>query len=135
MKKIKLIVVFLFTILLVQFNIVNAADKWTAQDIALETTWQVLHIVDWGTTLNIADNPKQYREYNPILGTHPSRGTVNIYMASGAILHPIISHLLPREVKLWNWKIPARTLFQSITIGTTGACVANNLAIGLKIDF
>ena len=103
-----------------------AFDSWTKGDIAREATWQVLHLVDWGQTLDISAQPSRYHEINPILGKHPSRSTVNIYMASGALLHLGISHVLPQSY---------RPYWQYVTIGTSGACVVNNFAIGLSIKF
>ena len=40
----------------------NAFDEWTKQDITLQAVYTVLHVVDWGQTLDIANNPKQYFE-------------------------------------------------------------------------
>ena len=104
----------------------TAADRWSTQDKALEGTYQVLHFVDWRQTRYIAKNPDDYYERNPILGEHPSTTTVDIYFISTAILHPIITHYLPKE-----W----RPYWQGVTISISGACVINNFAVGIRMDF
>ncbi len=98
--------------------------KWSGQDYALEATWVTLHLLDWGTTLDIAARPNEYREgiNSFILGKHPSRDKVNLIMGLAIPLHIGIVHILPKSWRPW---------FQGITIGTTGACVGNNFAIGL----
>lgn len=104
----------------------HALDPWSKGDVAREATWQVLHLVDWGQTLDIADNPTRYRECNPILGSHPSRQTVNLYMGVGALVHLGITHVLPKS---------CRPYWQYLTIGVSGALVIHNFNIGLSIKF
>lgn len=99
-------------------------QKWDKKDVALEATWQVIHLLDWGTTLDITRKPERYYEINPILGRHPSRDTVNLYMFGGALLHLGVTHILPPKY---------RPYFQGITIGMSGICVLNNLSIGLQV--
>jgi hypothetical protein len=114
-------------------------EKWDKTEKGLGITWQVIHILDWGTTLNIASNPDKYYELNPGIGTHPSRARVNLYMASSAILQPIVTHYIPKTTYLEifgeTYKIPTRKAFQSVSIGVSSACVINNFSIGLKLDF
>lgn len=106
-------------------NFSQAGEKWDNSTIALEVSWQIIHALDWGTTLDIASHPRMY-EMNPILGDHPSRGTINAYMLAGAILHPIVTEVLPVRWRVW---------WQAITIGMSGACVINNFNAGLSIRF
>ena len=103
-----------------------AFDEWSKRDYILQATWTVLHIVDWGQTLDIAKNPQQYHENNPILGGHPSVGRVNSYMAAGLIINPLIVHVLPSK-----W----RPYFQGLSIGVTTGCVVNNYRVGLHVNF
>ena len=110
-------------------------DKMTKQDIALEATWLTLHTLDYGQTLNIAKEPNKYYEINPILGRHPSEEKVHAYMLTGMIVHPIITYMLPREVDVMGFKVPARTIWQAVSIGTSGALVINNFNIGLRVSF
>ena len=110
-----------------------AADKWTTQDIVLEIIWEGLHFIDTGTTLGISEDPNKY-EMNPIMGRHPNREAIWLYMGLGAILHPLVVNYLPRNY-YFEWldlNIPARTIFQSISIGMSGGCAANNV---LKFGF
>lgn len=100
--------------------------KWSEQDVFLETTWQVIHVLDWGTTLDSVGKPDKYYEINPILGKYPTRGEVNAYMAAGAIFHFGMTHILPPS---------HRPYWQAITIGISSACVINNLSVGLKLGF
>lgn len=99
-----------------------------------EAAWQAIHVIDWGQTLNIADNP-DYHEKNPLIGRHPSRGKVNLYMGASAIIHPIITYLLPEDYKVLGINIHPRWLWIGGTITTSGLCVINNNAIGLKANF
>lgn len=125
-------------ILLLPFSNLHASDKWTKQDYVLEITWEVLHLIDWSQTRYIAEHPDKYWEINPILGNHPSIEKVDLYMGAGAIVHPIISHILPRKAKfLWmdNVYWYPRTTWQSITITMSGSAVINNLSIGIKCEF
>lgn len=107
-------------------NITLSADKWSAQDKILEGTYQVLHFMDWRQTRYIAKNPDDYYEMNPILGRHPSTTEVDVYFVSTALLHPIITHYLPKKYRPW---------WQGITITMSGACVINNFAVGIRMDF
>ena len=91
-----------------------------------EAVWQVIHVVDWGQTLSIADNPNDYHELNPIIGRHPSRGKVNTYMLASALLHPLVTYAIPTEYR-WYWL--------GSTLALSTACVVNNKAIGLSLGF
>ena len=103
-----------------------AFDSWSKGDIAREAAWQILHAVDWGQTLDTASQPDKYHEYNPLLGSHPSRRAVNLYMGAGALVHVGITHVLPRY---------CRPYWQYVTIGGSSVCVINNFSLGLKVRF
>lgn len=98
----------------------------TKADIIREITWLGIHAIDYGQTLEIARHPDKYKELNPILGKHPSVNNVNIYMITTALLHPIISYILPKEY---------RVIWQYVTISTSTICVINNYSIGIKINY
>lgn len=102
------------------------ADEWTKQDIILESTWQVLQFVDWKQTRVIANHPELYEEKNPIFGSHPSTGKVDAMFAAGALLHVGITHVLPKEYRVY---------WQAVTIGMSAACVINNYSIGIRVGF
>ena len=103
-----------------------AFDPWSRGDIAREVAWQGIHLIDWGQTLDIADNLDKYHEHNFWMGDHPSRGKVNLYMGLETILHPLVTHVLPKSCRpYWQW----------VTIGISGGLVINNYSIGLKVRF
>jgi hypothetical protein len=102
------------------------AEDWTTADTLREVAWQVVNAADWGTTLEIARHPNEYKEYNPLLGHHPSVGKVNTYFIAGAVAHFGVSYLLPKEWRPW---------WQYASIGISGACAVHNLNVGLRIKF
>jgi hypothetical protein len=82
-----------------------------------------IHAVDWAQTRQIAQHPEQFKEMNPILGSHPSVQSVDIYMGSALIIHPVISSVLPSHY---------REAWQYISIGVSGGAVINNVNIGVR---
>jgi hypothetical protein len=78
-----------------------AADIWSKQDKTLQATYLTLKFIDWRQTRTIAKNPDDYYEMNPILGKHPSTTEVDIFFASTAILHSIVTHYLPSKYRPW----------------------------------
>ena len=99
---------------------------WKKEDTQREIIWTAILFVDYGQTMNIAKNPDKYYEYNPILGKHPSPSSVDIYMLSAAILHPVISYYLPPNYRKW---------WQYITIGIEMGAITNNFIAGIGISF
>lgn len=85
-----------------------------------------LHVADWGQTLDIADHPERFYERNPVLGRHPSRGEVNRWFLGTALLHPVVSYVLPK---------PYREVWQYVTIGVEVGCVGSNARIGVGFGF
>lgn len=89
-----------------------------------------LNVADWGQTLDIARNPTEYHEYNPILGDHPSVSDVNTYFAIAIPVQIGVGFLLEEYAgKKW------RNAFWSGCIGLELGMVANNYNLGLKINF
>ncbi len=122
---IKLIFILFILILLLPVN-TQAADKWTKRDTWAEAVWQGLWAVDYLQTRTIAKNPARYREINPLLTRHPSMIKVDVYFLTLALLHPVITHYLPKKHRpIWQ--------FLSITLSTVA--VAKNLSIGIRMDF
>jgi len=101
---------------------INAGD-WMREDTYRELAWTALLAVDYMQTRTIVQNPDKYFEYNPIIGKHPSQKNVDIYMASCAIIHPVISYYLPPKY---------RKVWQYVTIGIELGAVGNNLRIGVS---
>jgi hypothetical protein len=101
--------------------------KWTDADTNREVAFQVLNVIDWRQTVYIARNPDRYYEINPLFASeYPSEGEVNWHFAANALLHPLVSIALAP---------PYRSYWQYFTVGFTGAAVANNARIGIKIAF
>jgi hypothetical protein len=111
---------------------IYGCSGWTKAEIAKEAAWEALHLIDYRQTVQTARNPDQYFEYNPLLGEHPSEGRVNVYFIGWAILHPIITDILPREKTLLGVQAMPRAFWQNISLVVSGACVINNFSIGLN---
>ena len=136
--KINILIQAITAILAVMLFVLPAKADWTKAEIGKEVAWGILHVLDWGTTLDIADNGDDYCEVGlakVFIGSHPTRGEVNIYMGAAAILHPIAAHLLPNRATLFGCEWNPRAWFQNITIIGSGACVANNFGMGLRLAF
>ncbi|MCE5226670.1 MAG: hypothetical protein LLG05_12535 [Porphyromonadaceae bacterium] len=125
----------ILVIMLLLPSSVYGFDRLNKSELALEGSWLALHTVDYGQTLSIAKNPLRYYERNLILGRHPSEGEVHGYMIATALLHPVVTYLLPREVDVFGIKVPIRFIWQGVSIGVSGTCVVNNASIGLRIGF
>ncbi|HJW81991.1 MAG TPA: hypothetical protein VJ396_07080 [Acidiferrobacterales bacterium] len=102
------------------------AGDWTKEDTAWQAAYLTLHVVDWGQTRDISAQPERYYEKNSILGEHPSRKRVDSYFVGAAILHTGIAYALPPK-----W----RRLWQCVAIGSSAGAVANNVNIGLQVNF
>ena len=103
-----------------------AFDDLTKTDIVLQTTYTLLHIIDWGTTLDIAKSKNKKIESNAIMSRHPSIATVNTYMASTLVMQTLVTYALPKDYRVY-WQI--------LGILLEGSCVYNNYNIGLRMNF
>ena len=97
---------------------------------ASEYVFQVANLADMSTSLDIKNHRDLY-EANPLLGRHPSDGTIiGVKLGAGA-LHALITELLLQRgasattIKLWEY----------VTIGGEGAVVGHNLSLGLHFAF
>jgi len=124
MKRFTMVLIITLFILIAQP--VFAADPWTREDTYREAAFAAITVADWSQTLQIADHPEKWKELNPILGSHPSRGEVSIYMGTSIILHAAIAYILPQ---------PYRTWWQYAWIGIETAAVGQNLSVGIGIGF
>lgn len=118
----------LISVLCLLPSIGAAFDEWSNVEIGMEAVYIAAHIVDWGQTLDIADNPERYREeVNSLcLSEHPSRARVNQVFASALILQPLIAHILPHDLrKLW--------ILSGIVLEVS--CIRGNQSIGLRMAF
>jgi len=114
----------LFIILFVL--IICSCAHWSKEQKIMEAMTAATYIIDCGQTLDIAKNPSCYKEMNPIIGEHPSKGRVKSYFAGLIVTHLLISSLLePKQRDLW----------QKITLIISGGNVSRNYGLGLKINF
>ncbi len=103
-----------------------SADEWSDRDKFLELFSTALRAADWRQTVTISKNPDMYYEkINPILGRHPSTTDVNMWFLTTAIIHPIVTHYLPKKYRPW---------WQGLFIGMSLYCIGTNLTIGIKMD-
>lgn len=82
-------------------------------------------MVDTMQTLYISDHPK-YHELNPILGRHPKREKVLVYMGAMAVAHACVSCVLSPQYRKW-WQYGA--------IVGEAAVVIHNQSIGIGVTF
>jgi hypothetical protein len=85
-----------------------------------------LLVIDWGQTRAIATEPDRFRERNPILGEHPSRGEVDRYFALSVAATAGLSYVLPD---------PYRTWFLTGVVVLEASAVINNHQLGVKVSF
>lgn len=105
----------------------EAFDTWSSQDVKLQATYSVLHVLDWMQTLDIKNHrERDVYETNPVLGKHPSNAKINAYMGSTLILNAVVTHILPSKYRPW-WQVAG--------ISVEASCVVNNYNLGLRVKF
>lgn len=111
--------------------------EWTTGHIIREILYQFLQFIDWRQTLYIVDHPDDFYELSPIIGPHPTKGTVNTFMVSGSLVHIGLSHYSPVIMRAIGAPddIDYRKWFQDISITIKLANDARNAAIGVKIKW
>jgi hypothetical protein len=104
------------------------ADEWKTHDTYREATFQVLNVIDWGQTRYINQHPDKFIEhdYSGLIGSNPTTGRIDAFMAETAVLHFIIAYYLPKS---------CRVPFQYITIGGKLNTDIRNANIGIKVSF
>jgi hypothetical protein len=100
-----------------------------------EIAWQAMNAVDTGQTVTIARQPAAFHEADPltsrIVGEHPREGSVYGVMLGYAVLHAGVSLWLDRmDPGAGGWH-KANIAWHAISIGSKGAVVVHNFAIGL----
>ena len=118
------------------------ADDWTKSDNFRESTYLLLHVVDWRQTLYISNNPILFVEDNKFLVANPTDSEVNTYFISTGILHVAASYYLPKVGRLlpetWQRTLYVdhwRKAFQYISISVQAGVVRSNYMAGIKIIF
>ena len=102
-----------------------SARDWTGEDIGWGAAAAAVRLADWAQTRNIVRNPDRFREANPIIGEHPSRGRVDGSFVLGSALLFGLAHYLPEYRKsILQW---------FVVLG--GAAVARNARIGVRMRF
>ncbi len=97
-----IVAVSILTIVVVP-SISFAFGSWNQETTARELCFLYTLSKDWQQTLEIAGNPSLYSEENPILGSHPDKKNVNVYFASCAATHALVTYILPAKYsKLWQ---------------------------------
>jgi len=100
------------------------AGDWSHGDTVREGVFLGTLLVDWAQTRQIQAHPDRWHEVNPLIGGQP--GQVNRYFIAGALVHMGVAYLLPPK---------ARKVFQYVTIGMEGGCIAQNYSIGVRFSF
>lgn len=111
-------------VFIISFNCL--ADEWRTDDTKREAVYMALHVIDWAQTRNIARNPDRYFEYNSLIGSHPSVGRVDGYMATSALIHIGVTHIFQDEY---------RAAWQYVTIGFKARLIQHNFSIGISSQF
>jgi hypothetical protein len=101
------------------------ATEWSTQDRSLLAGAVVFHIFDWGQTRTIAKNTDIWKEYNPVLGTHPGVGKVNNYFLATAIAIPLLAHFIP------DWRSQILGAWLLVEVGA----VTRNYHIGIRMTW
>ena len=102
-------------------------NKWDTTTKAWEITYQFLNVVDIFTTEEILGRPGG-KEYNPLLGEHPSDEKLLAFGALWAVSHYWVTGYLYDKNPLWQ------KLFRLVSITEKGGAVVWNLHL-LQTEF
>lgn len=112
---------------LVSSTYAQAAD-WRAdreEDKTLLATTALMLAADWGQTRDIAAHPERFKEFNPILGPHPSTRRVDAYFAGAMLGTAGLTYALPPRTRrlvlggLATLEVMVVIRNNSVQIGTT----------------
>ena len=111
-----------------------ASEPWSKRDVAMETTYQVLLLMDWRQTSDFHkqgyyDGAGVWRsvgERNMFLGSQPSQAKINLICLASSLGHLWISNSLSSR---------DRVMWQGLTIGVEVLAVSNNYKIGVRVTF
>ena len=101
-----------------------ANGGWSTADTYRQSGVVALMGIDWMQTRKIAQNPDDYHEHNPVLGSNPSTEKVDVYFPVCIAAHTAVSMALPPEYRKW---------WQYVFIGVQAGVVASNFSIGLGV--
>ncbi len=123
------------------------AKDWTWKDTAWEVGLAIVGAIDTiqtyeflkkGKVVTKKTKEKTYYsesyESNPLLGSHPSNEKLIAFAVGGIAIHAIIAAALKPEYEIElfgvKYSIPARRLFQGLSIASECSTIANNANIG-----
>jgi hypothetical protein len=128
------IIILIFVLCFLLPSVSHAGDAMTRQEWTLEGLYQVGNLMDLGTTLDI-QNHSGYYERNPLMGDYPSNSQVYLSMLLGAVLHPLMTSILPEHWVVGGYDLKPRYNWQRMSIGLKWGCVTNNFQVGLSMRF
>jgi hypothetical protein len=137
MTKIAQILILCFTITL-QSSLCQSEEKktdWTTLDTSLEVVYIVAHVGDWAQTRYHQRHPDIWYETNPILGKHPHKDKIDLYMGSTLIAHAAITYFLPKDFKVFGISTYPRNMWQLIWIGIEINQNCENASMGIRYRF
>ena len=105
---------------------VHAFDPWNLTDEVLAGTAATAFIIDWKQSQEIARYPYRWKEYNPVLGSHPSVGSVNNHFALNGLIGAGVAEVLPHTY---------RDIFLSGVTLVEGSFVRRNYLLKLGLGF
>jgi len=90
-------------------------------DIVGQSLVTGLILADWMTTTNGLYHRRNMSEWNPVLGPHPSRTKLNLFVPAAMLGHAAVSYALPR---------PWRNVWQCVFIVVEAGAVRGNMVAG-----
>jgi len=99
----------------------------TQTQINKEIAWQVLNVIDYGQTRDIANkcHSGEIYEQNPALDSCPDRDDLPRYFLISGIAHYALTKYFTNYRDDW----------QNVSLIFTAGIVTNNYRLGVKIDF
>lgn len=129
----KIIIGGIFTILLMP-SFAFSFGSWSQETTARELCFLYTLSKDWQQTLDIARNPAKYSEANPILGSHPDINEVNLYFATCAATHALVSYMLPPDYSR-IWQLTWIGIQSSVTTHNDDNGLEQNMGINYLVKF
>ena len=100
-------------------------DQWTKDDTMKEVAFVGLLVLEKTQRNYVANHGGMYMP-NPFLGPNRRESDVDKFLIASAILHPVISYLLPRQWRNW---------WQYGTLIVEGTSIAANMSFGVGFEF
>jgi hypothetical protein len=120
-------------IILVLIFFSSTCFAWDKEDTVMQVTVVSLLLTDMSQTLYISGHD-EYKELNPVLGTHPSKDKVYAYFLGGIVIHTAISYLIEKVPWIENSK-QWRRAWQGSFIAVESGVVLRNSVIGIGFSY